>query len=162
MRHAIKTTIPAVIVAFMACASCANVDVRFGPDYIDRGLGYWKYGVGGKPMYSVHWLGDSVTVSDGYWNATTYTITASACAGLGEARIKLLREAQLSVAALLDGPPAPPPTEILADAARHRLVYHPQGQLERLELTGFEEITLRPWIESARAMRKVIDGCRDS
>jgi hypothetical protein len=162
MRRAVTRTIPAVIVALVACASCANVDVRFGPDHIDRGLGYWKYGVGDKPLYSVHWLGDNVTIRDGYGNSTAYTIAASACAGLNEARTKLLRDAERSVAALLDGLSVPLPTEMLADAARHRLVYHPEGQLERLELSGFEEVTNRPWIESARSMRKIIDGCRDT
>jgi hypothetical protein len=162
MRRAVTGTIPAVIAAFAACSSCANVAVRFGPDHIDRGLGYWKYGVGDKPIYAVHWLGDSVTVRDGYENAAAYTITASACAGLIDAQKKLLLDAEQSVAALLHGRSDPPPTEVLLDAAQHRLVYHPEGQLERLELSGFEEVTLRPWIESARAMRKIIDGCRDS
>jgi len=162
MRRAGTRTIPVVIAALVACASCANVDVRFGPDHIDRGLGYWKYGVGDKPLYSVHWLGDSVTVRDGYENSSAYTIAASACAGLNEARTQLLRDAEQSVAALLAGRSIPPPTEVLADAARHRLVYHPEGQLERLELSGFDEIKNRPWIESARSMRKIIDGCRDS
>lgn len=162
MKPAIMARIPAFTFALTACASCANVAVRFGPDHIDNGLGYWKYGVGDRPVYSIHWLGDSVTVREGYEDATTYTITASECPGLSEARTKLLRDAEQSVAALLDGRPVPPPTDVLADAAQHRFVYHPEGQLERLELSGFEEITLRPWIESARAMRKIIDGCRGS
>ena len=103
MRRAVTKCIPAVIAALAACSSCANVAVRFGPDHIDRGLGYWKYGVGDRPIYAVHWLGDSVTVRDGYENAAAYTITASACAGLNEARTKLLRDAEQSVAALLHG-----------------------------------------------------------
>ena len=42
------------------CATCANLDVHFAPDQISSGLGYWKYGVGSKPIYSLHWIGNTV------------------------------------------------------------------------------------------------------
>jgi len=145
-----------------ACCSCANVDVHFGADAIDRGLGYWKYGVGGKPIYSFYLYGDTVSVRDGYASSATYTITSSACAGLNDATAKLLSDVEASIASLLNRMPVQPPTEVLADAPLHRLVYHPPGVPDRLEISGFEEIAPRPWIQSAQLVRKIIRECHDS
>jgi hypothetical protein len=162
MARALGLRISSFSAATVLCASCANVDVRFGPDQIDSGLGYWKYGVGSKPIYSLHWIGDAVSVSDGYANAVIFTITASGCAGLNEARTQLLRELNGSVTALIAGPLTPLPDEILADAAFHRLVYHPQSHSESLELSGFENVSLQPWIKSAENLRQIVRECRDS
>jgi len=162
MTRAIELGFSAFSAATVLCASCANVDVRFGPDQIDSGLGYWKYGVGSKPIYALHWIGDTVSVSDGYGNADIFAITASECAGLNEAKAQLLRDVNGVVTALIAGPPTPLPDEILADGAFHRLVYHPQSHSESLELSGSEDVSLQPWIKSAENLRKIIRGCRDS
>ena len=162
MIRALGMRILSFSAATVLCASCANVDVRFGPDQIDSGLGYWKYGVGSKPIYSLHWIGDTVSVNDGYGNADIFAITASECAGLNEAKAQLLRDVNGVVTALSAGPLTPMPDEILADAAFHRLVYHPQRHSESLELSGFEGVSLQPWIRSAENLRKVVRDCRDS
>jgi len=162
VNRALELRIPSFLAATALCASCANVDVHFGPDQIPSGLGYWKYGVGSKPIYSLHWIDDTVSVSDGYGNADMFTIAASECAGLNKARVQLLRDVDASVTALVDGPHTPLPEEILADAPLHRLVYHPQGHSDRLELSGFEEVSLRPWIKSAEVLLKIVRNCRVS
>lgn len=163
MSRTLILRISSLSAAAVLCASCANLDVRFGPDQIDSGLGYWKYGVGSKPIYSLHWIGDTVSVSDGYGNADIFTIVASECAGLNEARAQLLRDVNGSVTALIAAPAHTPlPDEILADAALHRLAYHPQGQSNSLEISGFEDVSLQPWIKSAETLRKIVRDCRDS
>lgn len=162
MCSAFELRIPTFLAGIALCASCANVDVHFGSDQIPGGLGYWKYGVGRKPIYSLHWIGDTISVSDGYANADTFTIAASECTGLNEAKVQLLRDVAAGVTALVDSPPTPLPEEVLADAALHRLVYHPQGDSDRLELSGFEDVSLRPWIKSAGVLRKIVRKCRDS
>jgi hypothetical protein len=162
MNSSIATTASILLFSFAACSSCANVDVHFGADEIDGGLGYWKYGVGGKPIYSFHLQGDTVSVRDGYASAETYTITASACAGLNDATAKLLSDVEEGIAALLNRSPVQTSAEVLADAPLHRLVYRPQGQPDRLEISGFEEIAPRSWIQSAQLVRKLIRECRDS
>jgi hypothetical protein len=162
MIRALGLRISSFSVAAALCASCANVDVRFGPDQIDSGLGYWKYGVGSKPIYSLHWVGDTVSVSDGYGNADIFAITASECAGLKEAKTQLLRDVNGVVTGLIAGPLTPMSDEILADAAFHRLAYHPQSHSESLELSGFEDVSLQPWIRSAENLRKMVRDCRDS
>lgn len=162
MNRALRLRISSFLAATAFCASCANLDVHFGPDQIASGLGYWKYGVGSKAIYSLHWIGDTVSVSDGYGNADIFTIAASECAGLNEARVQLLRDVEARVTALVDGPPAPLPEEILADAGSHRLVYHPQSHSDRLEISGFEDVSLQAWIKSAEALRKIVRDCRDS
>ena len=159
--RSVAMTASIFLVAIGVCGSCANVDVHFGADEIDGGLGYWKYGVGGKPIYSFYLHGDTVSVRDGYGNSAIYTITASACAGLNDATAKLLHDVEEGIAALLNRSPVQPSTEVLADAPLHRLVYHPQGQPDRLEISGIEEIAPRPWIQSAQLVRKIIRECRD-
>ena len=72
------------------------------------------------------------------------------------------RDVEARVTALVDGPPAPLPEEILADAGSHRLVYHPQSHSDRLEISGFEHVLLQAWIKSAEALRKIVRDCRDS
>jgi hypothetical protein len=145
----------------VVCASCANLNVHFGPDQIDSGLGYWKYGVGSKPIYSLHWVGNTVSVSDGYGNPDIFTISVSECAGLSDARITLLRDVHAGITELVDSLPTPPPEEVIADAGLHRLVYDPEGYSDRLELSGVEGVPLQPWIKSAEALRKIVRGCRD-
>ena len=162
MIRALGLRISSFSAATVLCASCANVDVRFGPDQIDSGLGYWKYGVGSKPIYSLHWIGDTVSVSDGYGNAVIFAITASECAGLNEAKSHPLRDVNGVVTALIAGQLTPMPDEILADAAFHRLAYHPQSHSESLELSGFEDVSPQPWIKSAENLRKMVRDCRDS
>jgi hypothetical protein len=161
MNRTLGLGVPSFLAATVFCASCANLDVHFGPDQIESGLGYWKYGAGTKPIYSLHWIGDTVSVSDGYGNADIFTIAVSECAGIREARARLLRDVEGSVTALVAGPVTPPPEEILADAALHKLVYHPQAHSDSLELSGFEEISLQPWIRAAETLRKVVRDCRD-
>ena len=162
MTRTFGLMISSIAAATVLCTSCANLDVHFGPDQIDSGLGYWKYGVGSKPIYTLHWIGDTISVSDGYGNADIFTITASECAGLNEARAQLLQDVNGTVAALIAGPPPPLPDEIIADAALHRLVYRPQSHSESLELSGFEDVLLQPWIKSAENVRRVVRECRDS
>jgi hypothetical protein len=162
MARTLELRISALSVVAVLSASCANVNVRFGPDQIDSGLGYWKYGVGSKPIYSLHWIGDTVSVSDGYGNADIFAIAASDCAGLNEAKAQLLRDVNGVVTTLIAGPPTPLPDEILADAALHRLVYHPQSHTESIEPSGSENVSLQPWIKSAENLRKIVRGCRDS
>jgi hypothetical protein len=162
MSRALGLRIPSILMAVATCASCANLNVRLGPDQIDIGLGYWKYGVGSRPIYSLHWVGNTVSVSDGYENADIFTIAVSECAGLDEARIKLLRDVHVAITELVDGVPTPPPEEVIADAGLHRLVYHPQAHSNHLELSGFDGVPLQPWIKSAEALRKIVRGCRDS
>ena len=162
MNRSVTLTASLLLVAFAACSSCASVDVHFGADEIDSGLGYWKYGVGGKPIYSFHLDGDTVSVRDGFADSTTYTITVSACAGLNDATAKLLTDVEEATATLLNRSAVRPTTEVLADAPQHRLVYHPQGQPDRLQISGFEEIAPQPWIQSAQLVRKIIRECRDS
>ena len=162
MASALGLRISSLSVMAVLCASCASVDVRFGPDQIDTGLGYWKYGVGNKPIYFLHWIGDTVSVSDGYGNSEIFTIAAADCAGLNEAKAQLLRDVNGVVTTLIAGPLTPLPDEILADAALHRLVYHPQSHSESIELSGFEDVSLQPWIRSAENLRNIVRDCRDS
>ena len=158
---ALASRISSFSAAALLCASCANVDVRFGPDQIESGLGYWKYGVGSKPIYILHWIGDTVSVTDGYGSKDVFVITASECSGLHDARAQLLRDVNQAATQLIAGPFTPMPDEILADAALHRIVYHPQGHSESLELSGFEDLSPQPWIRSAGKLRKIVRDCRD-
>jgi hypothetical protein len=162
MNRAFTMVAPFLLAAMAFCGSCANVDVHFGADQISNGLGYWQYGVGNRPLYSFYWYGDTVSVRDGFGNADIYTIAASACAGLNEAKSQLLQDVEASVTAMVDSSPMPPPEEILADAPLHRLIYHPQDQQDRLELSAFEKIIPQPWIKSTKLVRKIIRDCRDS
>jgi len=162
MKLARAMAIFPLIIAMAFCAACATVDSNLSPDENFSGIGYWKYGVGSRLWYSFHWYGDTILVRDGFGNADTYTIAASACIGLNEAMAQLLNDVKANVAAIVDSSPMPPPEEILIDAPQHRLVYHPQGQSDRLELSGFEEIVVQPWIKTAQVVRRIISGSRDS
>jgi hypothetical protein len=162
MTRALELRFSAFSAAIVLCASCANVNVRFGPDQIDSGLGFWKYGVGSKPIYALHWIGDTISVSDGYGSADIFAITASECARVNEAKVQLLRDVNAVVTALIAGPPTPLPNEVLLDGAFYRLVYRPQSHSEGLELSGSEDVSLQPWIESAEKLRKIVRDCRDS
>jgi hypothetical protein len=162
MNRALAFAVPPFLAATSICASCANVDVHFRSDQIDSGLGYWQYGVGGRPWYSLHWNGDVVSVRDGFGNADIYTVTGSACPGLDDAKAELMREVASTVTAMIENQPPPAPEELLLDGPQHRLVYYPRGWPDRLELTGFEEVKLQPWIRSVKAVRMMLRNCRDS
>jgi hypothetical protein len=161
MNRSVATSAAILLIAGAACSSCANVDVHFGADEIDGGLGYWKYGVGGKPIYSFYLQGDTFSVREGSADTATYTVTASACAGLNDATARLLSDVEDGIVSLLNRSTVQASTEILADAPRHRLVYQPVGQPDRVEISGFEEVAPQSWIQSAQRVRKIIRECAD-